>query len=290
MPIAEAVVRGQSDDRKVISTTTQGQYLDELKRLLNLAVRKKLMSSNPAVQVKPMKKDTRAAHEKRFPFTTDQVIGIFTSAFYQSCAPNAKEPYSRQDRDWRFWFPLIMLFSGARPNEIAQLRVQDFKQSSGSTWYIDLATVNGDGTTLQVKTDSSRRRIPVHRELLKCGFLEFVAKLRQQSGESADLFPTLKVNKYGNRAWYAAKRLNEVFLPNVIQLGKDQSLYSLRHNVRDALRRVSAPPDALRAIAGWSEGGQQASDHYGDPGNPDFYVNWVNAISYEGLDLSFLYV
>jgi hypothetical protein len=140
-----------------------------------------------------------------------------------------------------------------------------------------------------VKNESSRRHIPLHDELIKCGLLEFVARIRHKGGEGADLFPTLKPNKYGNRAWYALKRLNEVFLPSAIKVSQDQSLYSLRHNVRDALRRVSAPPDALRAITGWSEGSKQASDHYGDPGNPDFYVTWVNAIAYDELDLSFLH-
>lgn len=290
VPIAEAIARGQKADRTVISPPTQRQYLDEMKRLLNLAVRRKLMSSNPAVHAKPLKKDNRAAHEKRLPFTTAQIISFFTSTFYQSCGPNAKEPYAGKDRDWRFWLPLIMLFSGARPNELAQLQVQDVKQSKGGAWYLDIATVSENGSSAQVKTESSRRRIPLHQELLKCGFLEFATRRKQQNGVGADLFPTLKSNKYGNRAWYAAKRLNEVFLPSVIKLSKEQALYSLRHNVRDALRRVSAPQDALRAIAGWSESGKQASDHYGDPGNPDFYVKWVNVIAYDGLDLSFLHV
>lgn len=290
LTIPEAIAQARIGAQKVISTTTQGQYLDEFKRLLNLAVRRKQMSSNPAANAKPLKKDTRAAHEKRLPFTPEQLTSIFTSEFYQSCAPNALEPYAQGNRDWRFWLPLIMLFSGARPNEIAQLRVQDVKQSAGHAWYFDLASVNEDGSFVQVKTESSRRRIPIHDELLKCGFLEFVSEKKQQNGDGADLFPTLKRNKYGNRAWYAAKQLNETFLPSVINLGKDQSLYSLRHNVRDALRRVSAPQDALRAIAGWSDGNKHTSDHYGDPGNPDFYVACVNSISYEGLDLSFLHV
>ncbi len=290
VPIAQAIERGQKVGRKAISTTTQGQYLNELKGLLNLAVRRKLMSSNPAVHAKPLKKDTRAPHLKRLPFTLEQLTGFFTSSFYQSCAPNAKEPYARQDRDWRFWLPLIMLFSGARPNEIAQLRAQDVKQSTGKAWYLDLATVSEDGSSVQVKTESSRRRIPLHDQLLKCGLLEFVAKRRQHGGEAADLFPTLKPDKYGNRAWYASKRLNDAFLPSAIKVNQDQSLYSLRHNVRDALRRGSAPPDALRAIAGWSDGSKQASDYYGDPGNPDFYVDCVNAIAYDGLDLSFLHL
>ena len=201
--------------------------------MLDLAVRRKLISSNPALHVKPLKKDTRAPHEKRRPFKLEQLNRFFTSSFYQSCAPGTKAPYLGKDRDWRFWLPLIMLFSGAQPNEIAQLRVQDVKKSVGGTWYVDL-TVGADGSSVKVKTEMSGRRIPLHEELLLFGLLGFVAERRKQDGEAADLFPTLKPDKYGNRAWYAAKRINETFLPASIKVRADQALYSLRHNVRDA--------------------------------------------------------
>jgi integrase len=183
-----------------------------------------------------------------------------------------------------------MLFSGARPNEIAQLRACDVKCSALGTWYLDLMIdEDGKGAPIRVKTQSSRRRIPLHSELLKIGLLNFVQARRATGADDADLFPSLKPDKYGNRAWYALKRLNERFLPDAVALNDRQSLYSLRHNVRDALRTVSAPPEALQAIAGWAAGGKQVSDQYGDPTNPDFYVKWVNAIAYPGLDIGFLH-
>ena len=166
VPIPVAIERAQKANVRPISTTTQRQYLDELKGLLNLAVRRNLLTGNPAASAKPLKKDTQALHLKRLPFTSEQLSGFFHSSFYQSCAPNANEPYAKPDRDWRFWLPLIMLYSGARPNELAQLRAQDVRQSIGKTWYLDLATVSDDGSALQVKNASSRRRIcglPAHR-------------------------------------------------------------------------------------------------------------------------------
>ncbi len=155
-----------------------------------------------------------------------------------------------------------MLFSGARPNEVAQLRAQDVKQSTGKAWYLDLATVSEDGSSVPVKAKSSRRRIPVHDPQA-----EQIWQPRLVRSEAAER--DIPSECYSSPS--------------------GPVVYSLRHNVRDALRRVSAPPDALRAIAGWSAGSKQASNHYGDPSNPDFYVTWVNAISYEGLDLSFLH-
>ncbi|GAA4822370.1 hypothetical protein GCM10023232_19800 [Sphingosinicella ginsenosidimutans] len=125
--------------------------------------------------------------------------------------------------------------------------------------------------------------------MIRAGFLKFVDTHRKADGTGASLFPTLKPDQYGNLARYPTKRLNETYLPAAIKVGERQSLYSLRHNVRDALRRIKAPPEALRAIAGWSPGGKSASDNYGDPTNPDLYRDWVEGIAYEGLDLSFLH-
>src|SRR5690606_28998154 len=104
------------------------------------------------------------------------------------------------------------------------------------------------------------------------------------------LFHELTPDKYGNFAAYATRRFRESFIPAEIQLGPRQTLYSLRHNVRDALRRVEAPAETLLAVTGWSPSGKSVSDHYGDPGNPDLHIKWVERIAYDGLDLSFLHV
>lgn len=286
--LQEAVDQAQAKGLKTLAPLTQTVYLDTLRDVLKLAVRKKWLAHNPAADIQPIKKDTVALSDKRPPFTDAQIVGFFNSEFYQSCAPGSSKPYQGKDKDWRFWLPLLMLLSGARPNEIAQLSVTNVKVSGLGTSYLDLLGEGESGILL--KTDSSKRRIPLHRELIKIGFWEFVQRRKSIDGDSASLFPGLKPNKLGNRAWYASRRFNEKFLPDAISIGARQALYSLRHNVRDALRRVEAPPQALQAITGWSDtGGNAVSDNYGDPFNPDHYVKWVNLISYKGLNLSFLH-
>jgi|GEM_PF-2017894 len=224
LSLEKALHSAKAASAKTLSPTTQQQYLEEFRGLLNLAVRRKFLNSNPAVDVKPLKRDTRPPHARRSPFSAPQLEAYFTSDFYRSCAPNAEAPYEKGDRDWRLWLPLIMLYSSARPNEIAQLRASDVKKSLGGSWYFDLMP-ESDDAAIQLKTETSRRRIPVHSELLKFGLLQFVADCGAKRGPEAELFPTLKPNKYGNRAWYAAKRINEKFLPEVVELKHDQSLF-----------------------------------------------------------------
>lgn len=286
LTITAAIDRARSEGRPTLSSPTQAHYLDVFRDMLKVAVRKKYLSSNPAEGVRPLKKDGVPASEKRRPWTDQQVCDFFTGNFYRSCAPGAAEPYSKPDRDWRFWLPLVMLFSGARPNEICQLAAGDVRQTEAGVWFFSVSN-EGEGNSL--KTHASRRRVPIHPELIRIGFLAF-AEARRKGGNGSRLFPGLKTNKYGNFAWYPTKRFNEVFLPAEISLDTRQSLYSLRHNVRDALRRAKAPAETLLAVTGWSPTGKAVSDNYGDPGNPDIHAEYVAKIAYPGLDLSFLHV
>lgn len=72
-------------------------------------------------------------------------------------------------------------------------------------------------------------------------------------------------------------------------MAKNQVFYSFRHAVRDAMRRAKVPSETLLAVTGWSPAGKAVSDDYGDAGNPDLHIEWVEKIGYPGLDLSFLY-
>ena len=111
-------------------------------------------------------------------------------------------------------------------------------------------------------------------------------KKQKEKGER--LFAEVKPDKYGSFTDRPSKAFNRSFIPAEIVLGKRQALYSLRHNVRDALRRSNAPPEALR-IAGWSVA-KSVSDHYGSPGDPNLMAAFVEGITYPGLDLSFLHI
>ena len=254
--------------------------------ILKVAVRKKYLLTNPAAEAKPLKRDTVSAEKKRLPLTPEQLKQFFEGQFYKSCAPDAEAPYCKPDRAWRYWLPLLMLFSGARPNELAQLYISDVKRTAKGTWYLDLE----DEEDKTLKNEPSRRRPPLHPDLVRLGLLEFVEERKKQSDTNGPrLFYELTPNKYGNHAWYAAKRFNEAFLPAEIVVGPRQCLYSLRHNVRDALRRIKAPDETLLAICGWSPNGKPVSTDYGDYRDPDLHVEWIEQIAYDNLDLSFLF-
>ena len=187
----------------------------------------------------------------------------------------------------------MCLFLGMRPNEAAQLHLHDLKRTKAGTWYLHIIATGDDdedadaATGKTLKTKASRRKIPLHPELIKVGFLEFVEQ-RKKAGIGPRLFPDLKPDKYGNHATYALKRFRDTYLPAAIKMEPRQSFYSFRHSWRDALRRIDAQPATLQALGAWSQG-KLTSDDYGDKADPDFQAQFMEKISFQGLNLSALY-
>lgn len=291
LPIDQAIARAKKEGKPVLAPVTQERYLAGLRDILDLAAKKKLITVNPAEGLRPIKRDSVAASDKRKPFTLQQIADFFKSGFYADCAKHAP-PFPHAKPEWRFWLPLLALFTGMRPNEAAQLHAADLKQTEKGTWYLDIEATtdedeaaNGAGKTL--KTATSRRKIPLHSELIKIGFVQFVEH-RKKSGLGPRLFPDLKPDTYGNHATYALKRFRDTYLPEAIKMEPRQSFYSFRHSWRDALRRIDAQPATLQALGAWSQG-KLTSDDYGDKSDPDYQAQYMEKVSFPGLKLSPLY-
>jgi integrase len=293
LPIDQAIELAAKQGKPLLAPVTQERYLAALRDILDLAAKKRLITVNPADGLRPIKRDAIAASDKRKPFTLQQIVEFFNSSFYADCAKHSP-PFAHDKGGWRFWLPLICLFLGMRPNEAAQMHAEDFKRTKKGTWYLDVvATADEDDSSPAVtakktlKTAASRRRIPLHPELIKIGLLEFVAE-RKKAGGGPRLFPALKPDGYGNCATYALKRFRELYLSSAIKLEARQTFYSFRHSWRDALRRIDAQPATLQALGAWSQG-KLTSDDYGDKADPDFQAQFIEKISFPGLDLSFLH-
>ena len=294
VPLNEALERAKEERRPGLAAITQGQYLTTLKDLLDLAVNKELIRTNYAKDLRPLAADDVAADEKTIPFDLDQLVAFFNSAYYRTCADGTSAPHRRADKSWRFWFPLVSLFSGMRPKEIFQMHVNDVRCTEKGTWFFDIVATSDDDDEQApqlkktTKTKTSRRQIPIHPELQRLGFLAFVEEQRKASDDPL-LFRGIKRNQYKDPAHYPLRRFREVFLREAIELKPRQTAYSFRHTWRDAARRINASEDFLKAIGAW-RGGKSTSDIYGSKDHPDLYAAHVAKIAFEGLDLSYLYV
>ena len=153
----------------------------------------------------------------------------------------------------KYWVPYIAAYSGARLEEITQLSpLTDIYQADG-IWVIEINENDGKS----VKTLSSNRRVPIHSELIKIGFLDYVARLK--SANSKTLFPDEKIRD-GRTGKNAGKRVNR-FIQKVAGI-KGKSLHSFRHTFSTILKRLLVVESITAEILGQKHGGM-TYDRYG---------------------------
>ena len=186
------------------------------------------------------------------------------------------------DFEWRYWLPLLALFSGMRGNEISLLLTSDIQKTEKGIYFFNIT----DEGAKSVKTSTSIRKIPIHDDIIALGFLDFVANRRSESG-NAKLFDRLKSDKYDNWFAYAGRRFNESFLPKEMGHLERQSFHSFRHTFRDALRKTNASPDTLQALGAWDQG-SLTSSNYGELSQPDQQKQFIDGVKFGDLDLSYL--
>ena len=288
LALGDAIRRGEAEGRPCLGAITQDQNLAIFRRILDLAVRKGLLGSNPATGIRPLQRDSVALADKRRAFTLDQLSQFFRSRLYQAASENRPHAFDHPKYGgWRFWLAPLMLFAGLRPNEACQALASDVRRTERGTWYIEVTDEAGgeEAPRRTLKNQSSRRRVPIHPQLIRMGFLEFV-ETRTAVGTDARLFDT-PLDKYENAASYPLRWFREHYLPKAVAMEERQAFYSFRHSFRDALRRASANADVLEAL-GWSQGARVVSDHYGTKLDPDQLLGAISEVAYPGLDLSHL--
>jgi integrase len=279
-------------DPRLLSTQSVNGYLDCLSSLFRWAAREDYMAKNPAEGLRVAEDLT--AKELRLPFSLEQLQAMFRAPLYTGCKDDAHgydKPGPHVIRRGRFWAPLLALFHGLRSNEACQLLTSDISEVQG----IPCIHVQLDDeptgkkpaqAAKRLKTKNAKRIIPLHPELIRMGFLEFVG--RQRQAREARLFPEIKADDQGYYSGHISRWFGR-FLEKAGAARERTSFHSFRHNFRDALREIHAPLAVAQALGGWT--GQQATeDNYGSGLQPASVLPWVEKIAYPGLDLGHLYV
>ncbi|WP_439498502.1 tyrosine-type recombinase/integrase [Bosea sp. (in: a-proteobacteria)] len=198
-PAEAVIIAAEAVDRKYerVSPKTFNKHLSTLKGYVawlkthgHLAVDVEQMFGG--LHVKPKRKG-RAGRGERNQYSDDDLKRIFSTPVWTGRHSERRltAPGDYLNRDSLYWGPLLAAFQGARREELAQLRVRHFTQVAG-IWLINL-----NAADLNLKTDDgyenegSRRLLPLHRDILKLGFLE--ARVLGRDGNE-QLFPELNNN------------------------------------------------------------------------------------------------
>ncbi|SEN86750.1 Site-specific recombinase XerD [Gemmobacter aquatilis] len=287
MNIEQIVKANEELQRPVLSDRTVNRYLSSLSAFCAWAVDNGYMTDNPC----PGMSLPKEKQSKTLPFTSEQMNTLFTSPWFAGCRSadewrNVAKPGDVLIRDHRYWVPLIMLFSGARPGEIGQLAVNDVRQEHGH-WIMHITT-EGDKIAegKSVKTGGSMRVVPIHPELIRLGFIKYHEGRVKEGGTA--LFPGAKRNERGQMMSDVSREFGKYLVRIGLKVGRGLSLYSFRHGAADALRRAGHLDQQFGFILGHAE--PTTTGKYGimPQGMLEQRVELVNAIAYPGLNLDHL--
>ena len=225
----------------------------------------------------PTMVDPVAAVDKRSSFTPEQLNRLF------QLGPWADPAKGKEGDPLRYWGPLLGLYQGMRRGEIAQLLVTECETKGDIPVIHVRPTVDGQ----RVKSASGRRMLPVHPELIRMGFLQFVAKQRK-AGHS-QIFPNETPN--GNGAWGdpLSKWFQRLLADNSI-IGTKLGMHSFRHNFEDALRAANLSQTPIgQELAGRAKSDKVSGDYGSGRYRAETLKPAVDSIRYPEVDLRHLY-
>lgn len=268
LDMAAAIEAAERDGVPKIAPGTVKTYIQNLSAIFRWACEERLLEHNPTSGLI----ERARPNVKRRGFTADELGTLFASLALQ-----------REATPWRFWIPAISAFSGARANELCQLRVSEFVEVHGIAC-IDLTEFDRDGVRIEgarLKTDASARLLPLHPELVDAGILDLVEAARARGRER--LFQELRMAKSGLYShdlskWFG-RHLNQIGLnaPSLV-------FHSFRHGFRDRCREAGIDSETAEALGGWKTKGQASK--YGDRGMVKVLYRSLKKVQYDEFRLT----
>lgn len=226
-----------------------------------------------------------ARPERSRGFGKDELTAIFSlPIFTESERPKGGKGHAS------YWMPLLLLWTGARPEEVAQLLVSDFRQDENGSWLLTFTDSGihphkGKRFLKTTRHASGRRTIPVPQPLLDLGMVPYLEYLGA-SGEVA-LFPLLRTKgKRGLLATAWAEWWGKmVYDKGILSKGdiKRQPVREFRHSWTTAARQSGIPREAREYIQGHKPPNATANEEYGEL---DSLGRQIERLKFDGLDLS----
>jgi integrase len=184
---------------------------------------------------------------RRRPWTADELKKFFGQPLFTRYElPDA----SKGGGAAAYWIPLLGLLHGARVGELDKLMMKDI-ETLGS---IPVMHITDEGEAQKVKTAAGRRAIPLHPELIRLGFLDYVATVRESG--AVRLWPALSLrkDKPGGffSAWFGDTK-------RALGFGRHPDFHCFRHTVRtqlaaeEASESVIEPPREFWRLFGLSQ-------------------------------------
>lgn len=254
----------ESDRLELIGPVRAGRYVQKIGEAFKWAAKSGYMRDDPTVGMVATfgASEKVKDQDKRQLFDSSMLERIFDQSWWRNGRSELTSGGERKTAPYKYWIPLLALYTGARLNELAQLYLRDVRESEVGTWHLDF-NLDGEGKIdpngkksdkkagdKRLKTINAQRVIALHPELIRLGFLEYVTALRDAG--HVRLFPELGHHKEKGYGKLAGQWFNEHFLDKQlgIERGVGLSFHSFRHTFLTACDRIDMPDRMRDDLAG----------------------------------------
>lgn len=237
-------------------------------------------------------KNVGRAGMKRTMWEGEELAKLFDSPIWNGRHSRFRsKPGPNIIRDSYFWLPILGLYHGNRLEEFAQLRRQDVKQIAG-IWVLHITDESGG----QVKNDQSKRLVPLHPEMQRLGFIEYVT---ETAPDPASLvFPDLRPNGPDNKLSHDWSGEFTRYRQDIGVYRKGLDYHSFRHGVTTKLYEAGVSDGLVDDLTGHEGEGESRKTYnkrvVARPQRPDQAVKAlyeaICKVEWPEVDLSRLYV
>lgn len=221
---------------KVLSTkTVRDTYLSILKTIFGWAREKRRIQDNPTEGVRVRARSKPTFRPERGLSDAEATLILRSTTTKSQSRLSPKRALARR------WVPWICAYTGARVNEITQLRGRDVFERNGM-WVIRITPDAGGVKNNRV------RLVPLHPHLIEQGFLQAI------SGQRDALFGDPALHRGGSDGNPQYKKVGEYLARWVREIGvKDpevQPSHGWRHRFTTQARLAGMETEITRAIQG----------------------------------------
>jgi hypothetical protein len=273
--VLEQIARAKETDPR-LAIGSVNKDIAVLSAIMNWVIEKHLWGiRNPFAKLTI--RDKRHVMRTRYlEFSPEELRTIFEAPLFANAS---KDPTKRNER---FWLPLLALFQGRRLTELGQRLVTDVRKS-GSIWYLNVDVENQEQS---VKNVGSLGAIPLHPELIRCGFLKYAESLKENN--QTRLFPGLATDSATRPVTAPFSQWFTRFRRKLKITHTRKVFHSFRSNWTRAAMNGGITRDKRFALAGREDGDSEA--HYrGDGFSLDVLAKEIERVRYD-LNLKHIYV
>ncbi|EKO3581909.1 tyrosine-type recombinase/integrase [Vibrio metschnikovii] len=217
---------------KGLSCKTVKEYISANKQFFDYCERIELIDKNVFKAIKAPKTRGTKASQQRDRWQLKEIKRLLSSSEFR-----------KKDAQFQ-WTTKLQIYQGCRPSEVCQLTTHNIQMIDG----VACISISDSEADQRLKTTNAFRIVPLHNQLIKGGFLEYVQERREQ--KQKQLF---NYKPHGeNKDWSFRYRTNLGKLQTAIGMKPNArpTAYSFRHTFIDELKIANTPEHIVAEIVG----------------------------------------